>query len=271
MAQPTPAIAPTSNDGIGCRYPAHGVMATIPATAPDAAPRVVGKRSFTRSKMAQPSRPAAAANWVLTKACTATSFAPRAEPALNPNHPNHSSPAPSRLRGTEWGAICSPGHPRRRPSTSTMARVEKPELISTTVPPAKSSTPRRASQPSGLNTQWANGTYTTNSHTTTKTTNPLNRMRSTVPPLMSAAVITANIIWNTMTADGDTTSPWKPGSPRCMPPSPANPSPPITPPPASAPKDRLKPRTAHSTVPSPMQTKLCIMTARTFLARTIPP
>ena len=54
--------------------------------------------------------------------------------------------------------MLSLGQPRRRPSTSTMASVEKPELISTTVPPAKSSTPRWANHPSGLNTQWARGT-----------------------------------------------------------------------------------------------------------------
>jgi hypothetical protein len=121
-------------------------------------PSVVGKPSVIHSKLIQPNNAAAAASWVFTKACTATSFAPKAEPALKPNHPNHRIPAPRRASGTECGAICSPGHPRRRPSTKTMASVEKPELISTTVPPAKSSTPRLASHPPGLNTQCARGT-----------------------------------------------------------------------------------------------------------------
>jgi len=31
---------------------------------------------------------------VFANAITASEFAPRADPALNPNHPNHSSPVP---------------------------------------------------------------------------------------------------------------------------------------------------------------------------------
>jgi hypothetical protein len=97
------------------------------------------------------------------------------------------------------------------------------------------------------------------------------RMRSTVPPLMSAAVIVANISWKTATARPGTWIPWKPGTPWAMPPRPPNPRSPSIPPPTSDPKARLHPATAHSTVIRAMQTKDCMMTASTFLARTIPP
>src|SRR5450759_650099 len=169
-------------------------MATMPATAPVAAPRVVATCSLKASNTSHINNPAAAANWVFTNALTATLLAPNADPALNPNQPNQRMPAPNRVRGTEGGCIDALGHPRRRPSTNTTARVENPELISTTVPPAKSSTPRWASHPPGLKAQWARGTYTSVNHSAMKTTKPTNRTRSTVPPLMRAAVTTANII-----------------------------------------------------------------------------
>ena len=102
-----------------------------------------------------------AASCVLTSAWAATLPADRAEPALKPNQPNHSTPAPTRVSGSECGGIASPGQPRRRPRTIASARADAPEFISTTDPPAKSSTPICASQPVGEKTQWASGTYTT--------------------------------------------------------------------------------------------------------------
>ncbi len=41
-----------------------------------------------------------AAVFVVTRAMAATPFAPSAEPALNPNQPNQSRPAPSTVIGT---------------------------------------------------------------------------------------------------------------------------------------------------------------------------
>ena len=95
--------------------------------------------------------------WVLMRAWAARPLAPRAEPALKPNQPNHRMPVPSSVSGSEWGAMASPGQPRRLPSTSTRARAAMPALMCTTVPPAKSRAPRSNSQPAGLNTQWATG------------------------------------------------------------------------------------------------------------------
>src|SRR5579875_2388585 len=70
-------------------------MATMPAMAPDAAPRVVGYRSFLRSKRIQASRPLAAASWVSTKACTATSLAPGAEQREGHRVRGHGLPGPA--------------------------------------------------------------------------------------------------------------------------------------------------------------------------------
>ena len=64
-----------------------------------------------------------------------------AEPALKPNQPNHRIPAPIIVNGSECGATASRGQPWRRPITKASASAEAPELISTTLPPAKSSTP----------------------------------------------------------------------------------------------------------------------------------
>src|SRR5664280_889046 len=84
-------------------------MATMPATAPVAAPRVVATCSLKASNTSHINNPAAAANWVFTNALTATLLAPNADPALNPNQPNQRMPAPNRVRGTEWGCIDSLG------------------------------------------------------------------------------------------------------------------------------------------------------------------
>ena len=60
---------------------------------------------------------------------TATVFAATAEPALNPNQPNHSRPAPSITSGRLCGRIGSAPNPRRVPSTSASASADAPELI----------------------------------------------------------------------------------------------------------------------------------------------
>src|SRR3954453_6422307 len=100
---------------------------------------------------------AAVAVLVLTKATPARLPAPSAEPALKPNQPNHSNPAPSSVNGRLGGRIGSFFHPSRLPSTIARARPAAPPLAWTTVPPAKSSAPFWNSQPSGENTQFAIG------------------------------------------------------------------------------------------------------------------
>ena len=129
-------------------------------------------------------------------ACAAMPFAASAEPALKPNQPNHRMPVPSNVRGSECGGDGWLGQPRRRPITITATSAAIPALMWTTVPPAKSSAPRRNSHPAGENTQCATGVYTSSAHSPTNQNQAENFMRSAIAPVISAGVMIANIIWN---------------------------------------------------------------------------
>src|SRR6188508_1148152 len=85
--------------------PAAGVMATRPTTAPIQNPRAEGFLPRVASNKIQ-ARPAAAdAVLVVAKAEAANGPAPKALPALKPNHPNQSKPVPSNTKGMFAGAI----------------------------------------------------------------------------------------------------------------------------------------------------------------------
>ena len=92
-------------DDMGPTKPAAGVMATRPATAPEAIPKVVGLPLMIHSMVIQLKAAAAVAICVTTKAMAAPSLADSALPALNPNQPNHSSPAPNRVSVRLCGII----------------------------------------------------------------------------------------------------------------------------------------------------------------------
>lgn len=63
----------------------------------------------------------------------------------------------------------------------------------------KSSAPRCFTiQPSVSNTQWASGTYTIRSHSTTKTSQPFMVARSAMDPLIRATVMMAKPIWKVL-------------------------------------------------------------------------
>src|SRR5690348_10781393 len=85
--------------------PAAGVMATRPTTAPIQNPRTEGFLPFTTSKNIQLRPAAPAAVLVVAKADTESALAPRAEPALKPNQPNHSKPVPINTYGILAGGI----------------------------------------------------------------------------------------------------------------------------------------------------------------------
>src|SRR6185295_17183228 len=138
---------------------------------------------------------AAAAVLVTTKALAARPPAETAEPALKPNQPNHSRPAPRTVIGTSCGSMLSP-LTTRRPMRMATISAETPELMWTTVPPAKSSAPSLNSQPSADQTQWASGEYTKIDHRTVNRTKALKRLRSAKAPVMRAGVMAANINWN---------------------------------------------------------------------------
>src|SRR5215468_3550139 len=100
-----PATAPIKMAAIGVTNPAAGVIATSPATAPEAAPRTVGLPRDDHSVNIQPSAAAAVALLVVMKACAARPLAASALPALKPNQPNHSRLAPITVSGRLCGGI----------------------------------------------------------------------------------------------------------------------------------------------------------------------
>ena len=75
---------------------------------------------------------------VATQTSEAWPLAASAEPALKPNQPNHSRPAPAMTRVRLCGRIGSRPKPTRLPRTIARARPATPALMCTAVPPAKS-------------------------------------------------------------------------------------------------------------------------------------
>ena len=162
-----PAPAPMMMAGITPTKPAAGVIATSPATAPAAAPLADGRRVKNHDTTDQDDIAVAAAALVTTKALAASPLDRlKLLPALKPNQPNHSSPAPSSTSGTLSGVKATDPNPVRRPTINAAANAAVPEAICTTVPPAKSSAnpaslipssgPRLPSQPPP-HTQWHSG------------------------------------------------------------------------------------------------------------------
>ena len=94
-----PAISPMASAPSGLTAPQAGVMATRAEMSPEAAPMLLALPNLTRSTSAQTRRPAAPATSVFRKTTDAECPAVRAEPALKPNQPAHSSPAPTSTSG----------------------------------------------------------------------------------------------------------------------------------------------------------------------------
>src|ERR1700731_3188917 len=107
MKQTTPAMVPMITAGVGPTKPEAGVMATKPATAPEAIPSTLGLPRLSHSADAQVSAAAAVAIWVASIARPARPSAAPAEPALKPNQPTHSNEAPVSVSVRLWGAIGS--------------------------------------------------------------------------------------------------------------------------------------------------------------------
>ena len=132
---------------IGPAKPDAGVTATRPATAPEAPPSRLGLPLATFSANIQASAAAAVATKVLIMASAAVPLASSAEPALKPNQPTHSSAAPIRVMVSECGGIASLPKPTRLPTMRAPISPAMPELMCTTVPPAKSSAPHWKARP----------------------------------------------------------------------------------------------------------------------------
>ncbi len=75
---------------------------------------------------------------MLTQTRAAVPSAASSEPALKPNQPNQSRPAPIMTSGTLCGRIATLPKPTRLPTTRARTRAAIPALMWTTVPPAKS-------------------------------------------------------------------------------------------------------------------------------------
>ena len=95
--------------------PAAGVIATSPATAPEATPSVVDFLLLPCFHQRPSQAPAAAPRLVARNADAARPFAPNALPALNPNHPNHRMPVPRIVMVRLWGTNASLPKPLRLP------------------------------------------------------------------------------------------------------------------------------------------------------------
>jgi len=79
--------------------PAAGVIATRPTTMAVAAPTAVALPDRITSRNVQTTSVAAGASIVVMNARPAIGLAASALPALKPNHPNQSSPAPITVIG----------------------------------------------------------------------------------------------------------------------------------------------------------------------------
>src|SRR5665213_11855 len=171
-----PITAPMINAPVKLTNPHEGVIATKPATAPEIVPNMVGFPVVIHSTTAQLTAAAAPAVLVEIKALTAIPLAANAEPALKPSHPNHSNAAPK----TTKGRLCKLGCliPIRLPKNKAVTRPATPQLISTTVPPAKSKSPHDFIKPPGAQAICAIGQYTKVSHSTVNIKKAENLTRS---------------------------------------------------------------------------------------------
>src|SRR5258706_13038037 len=93
--------------------PEAGVIATRPATAPQAAPTTLTLPLWNQLARTQLIVAAAAAVFVTTSAFAARPPAVRAEPALKPKQPNHRRPAPRTVSGMSWRSSRAPVVTRR--------------------------------------------------------------------------------------------------------------------------------------------------------------
>src|SRR6476659_58694 len=176
-AQIAPPRKPTTSAPRTFTDEQDGVIATRPATTPDAAPKEVGCPSRIFSTSNHASMAVAVATVVVTNVDAAIPPDDSAEPALNPYQPNHSRPAPSITNGRLCGRIGVVGQPLRLPRTRHNARPATPELMCTAVPPAKSialsllaiQPPSAAVKLLKANTQCATGKYTNVAHRPAKT------------------------------------------------------------------------------------------------------
>src|SRR5215471_11072776 len=133
-----PAAIPMITAPLGATYPQAGVITTSPATAPEQNPSTLGLPLSANSSMAHVNEATAVASVVVMNAFAAIPSAARALPALKPYHPTHSKPVPTMQSTMLWGAMISFLNPSLCPRRMHKTSADQPELMWTTVPPAKS-------------------------------------------------------------------------------------------------------------------------------------
>ncbi len=114
------------------------MIATKPATAPDAAPTILGFPVCAHDIKTQVRAAIPVAVFVTVHALTVMPSTITSLPALKPNHPNQSIPAPRTTIGMLCGSIGTLPYPSLLPRIKAPANAENPEVMCTTVPPAKS-------------------------------------------------------------------------------------------------------------------------------------
>src|SRR5690606_2410610 len=101
--QTNPADRPMTIAPAGPTKPEAGVMVPRPATMPVTIPNTEGLPNLRHSISIQANEPAAAERWVTNMAMAASPLAANALPALKPNQPTHSIPAPVTHMARLWG------------------------------------------------------------------------------------------------------------------------------------------------------------------------
>ena len=82
---------------------------------------------------------------MVKNACSATPSTASAEPALKPYQPVQSIPVPNTQSTMLWGGITRFPKPTRGPTSTQSKSADQPEVMCTTIPPAKSNALKGAS------------------------------------------------------------------------------------------------------------------------------
>ncbi len=114
------------------------MIVTNPATAPDAAPTILGFPVCAHDIKTQVTAAIPVAVLVTVHALTVMPSTIASLPALKPNQPNQRRLVPSTTIGMLCGSIGTLPYPSLLPRTKAPANAANPEEMCTTVPPAKS-------------------------------------------------------------------------------------------------------------------------------------
>ena len=151
MRRARPRTKPTTNAPRTFTDEQDGVIATRPATMPEAAPKR-RRLAVADSLGEQPGQHRRRRRDRRGDECRAGAHRSTlvADPALKPYQPNHSRPAPSITNGRLCGRIGVVGQPLRRPRMIASTRPAVPALMCTAVPPAKSIAPKLVGDPAAV-------------------------------------------------------------------------------------------------------------------------